>query len=206
MPKRTYHHGDLRRALLDGALRILRTDGPRGLTLRAVAREAGVSHQAPYHHFADRAALIAAVAEEGFQRLAKQVDRARRAAADPVRALQAGGVAYVMFAVRYPSLFRVMFGPELADRSSHPELAAAARRAFHQLTIADGAGSLALARIPPAVEATLWASVHGLAMLLIDGQLPGHRGGRAAERLALEVTEGVWFGLQASAVRQRGPH
>jgi len=200
---RPYHHGDLRRALLAAALYILRTEGSAALTLRAVARRAGVSHQAPYHHFADRAALVAAVAQDGFERLADEVDRARSAAPNPVAQFQEGGVAYVVFAVRHPEHYRVMFGPELADRSAHAELDRAARRVFETLSAPPGGLLPPAATGPGAVRSTLWSVVHGLAMLLIDGQLEG-RAGRApgvgptaARRLALEVTDILWFGLQA---------
>ena len=207
MPRapRSYHHGDLRRALLTAALHIVRIEGTAGLTLRAVARRAGVSHQAPYHHFSDRAALVAAVAQEGFDRLADELARAQAAAENPVARMQESGVAYVVFAVRHPEHFRVMFGPELADRSSHPELARAAGQVFEALL---APAALVLAAQPSGgggVGATLWSAVHGLAMLLIDGQLPVRGGaGRpgaaadaaAARRLALEVTERLWLGLQ----------
>lgn len=176
MPRaaRTYHHGDLRRALLDAALQIVRREGMAALTLRAVARRAGVSHQAPYNHFADRDALVAAVAQEGFERLAAALAKARAdAGADnPVGQLQEGGVCYVVFAVEHPALFRVMFGPELADRSTHPELSRAARAVFNDLLAP--AGTLLARPLSggDAVGVTLWAAVHGLAMLLIDNQVP----------------------------------
>lgn len=198
MPRnaRPYHHGDLRRALLAAALDILRADGTAGLTLRAVARRAGVSHQAPYHHFADRAALVAAVAQDGFERLAAELGRAQRAAAGAVARLQETGVAYVVFAVRHPEHFRVMFGSELAERVAHPDLDRAARRVFEQLLEPAGALFPLQSSDSSTISATLWAVVHGLAMLLIDGQLPGHARPAKARRLALEVTERLWFGLQ----------
>lgn len=203
MPRnaRPYHHGDLRRALLAAALDILRADGTAGLTLRAVARRAGVSHQAPYHHFADRAALVAAVAQDGFERLAAELDRAQRAAAGAVARLQETGVAYVVFAVRHPEHFRVMFGSELAERTAHPELDRAARRVFEQLLEPAGALFPLPSSDSSTISATLWAVVHGLAMLLIDGQLPGRARPATARRLALGVTERLWFGLQPPAPR-----
>jgi AcrR family transcriptional regulator len=209
---RRYHHGDLRRALIAGALEVLQREGPAGLTLRAAARRAGVSHQAPYHHFADRAALVAAVAEDGFERLSAELEAVQRGTADPVRRLQETGVAYVVFAVRHPEHFRVMFGPELADRGAHPELAGAANAVFEKLM----APAKALFGQPSGsgevLGPTLWSLVHGLAMLLIDRQLAeGRTGGPAdkrdrtdkretqaatARRLALAVTEQLWMGLR----------
>src|SRR5262245_23788463 len=104
-----YHHGDLRRALLDAALEILAEGGAAGLTLREVARRAGVTHAAPYRHFEDKAALLAAVAEEGFRAVyAEMLARSERVK-DPVERLYQIGAAYVLFAVTHPAHFRVMF-------------------------------------------------------------------------------------------------
>jgi AcrR family transcriptional regulator len=212
MPRvsRSYHHGDLRAALLGAALEILRTEGSAALTLREVARRAGVSHQAPYHHFADRAALVAAVAQDGFERLMEAVERARSSADDPVAEFREGGLAYVIFAVRHPEHYRIMFGPELADRSAHPDLDRAARRVFEALSAPPGGGARPPeASGPSALQATLWSMVHGLAMLLIDGQLRGKLGkggtvsAAAARRIALEVTEVLWFGLRESLFAMR---
>lgn len=103
---RPYHHGDLRRALLDAARKIMEHEGALALSLRAVAREAGVSPAAPYHHFRDKAELLAAVAEEGFEGLGQAMREARDA--DPANALTGMGVAYVVFARENPTLYRVM--------------------------------------------------------------------------------------------------
>ena len=103
---RPYHHGDLRRALLDAACKIMEHDGALALSLRAVAREAGVSPAAPYHHFRDKAELLAAVADEGFETLGLRMKAARDA--EPGDALTAMGVAYIMFAHENHALYRVM--------------------------------------------------------------------------------------------------
>ena len=201
---RPYHHGDLRRALLAAALEILKREGSAALTIRAVARRTGVSHQAPYHHFADRAALVAAVAQDGFERLAAELVRVAADGADPVSRLRETGVAYVIFAVRHPEHFRVMFGPELADRSAHPKLDAAARRVFAQLL--EPAGQLLKPAAPDSavIGATLWSLVHGLAMLLIDGQLPQAAKPAEARELVLAVTERLWFGLKGATGSRKG--
>src|SRR5215831_9732799 len=109
--QRSYHHGDLRQALIRSALEILSQAGAAGLSLRAAARRARVSAMAPYRHFADKEALLAAVAEYGFQQLAGRLAAAAAAAADPRAGLGALGVAYVIFARDEPSLFKLMFGP-----------------------------------------------------------------------------------------------
>src|SRR5256712_12176672 len=117
-PKR-YHHGDLPRALLDAALHIVETQGTAALTLRAAARSAGVSQAAPYRHFANKEAILAAVAEDGFRSLMAAMREASAASgAGPLERLRAVGLGYATFATRHPSHFRVMFGREMADRSA----------------------------------------------------------------------------------------
>ncbi|HEY9217423.1 MAG TPA: TetR/AcrR family transcriptional regulator [Phenylobacterium sp.] len=112
---RPYHHGDLRRALIDAAQRILEAEGPGALSLRAVAREAGVSPAAPYHHFKDKAELLDAVAEQGWERLNEAMAKARDNAQDRGK-MTALGVTYVCFARDNPALYRVMY-----DRSRNDE-------------------------------------------------------------------------------------
>jgi AcrR family transcriptional regulator len=120
--KRPYHHGDLRQALVRSALEILSESGVGGLSLRAAARRARVSAMAPYRHFADKEALLAAVAEYGFRELAAQLTAATATAADPRAGLAALGVAYVLFARDEPSLFKLIFGPTIEKKSGHPGL------------------------------------------------------------------------------------
>ncbi len=193
----SYHHGDLRRALLAAAHETIRTRGAARLTLREVARAANVSHAAPYHHFKNKDALLAAVAEQGFRALRQAVEARSAAAARPALALQEAAVAYVLFAVEHPDLFRVMFGPQLADKSAYPSLQAEAAAAYQAVEeqlarcglpgegSSDRAGHLALAS---------WAVMHGLAMLLIDRQV-GEVNATAAEDLAKHVTDIFWLGL-----------
>jgi AcrR family transcriptional regulator len=116
---RPYHHGDLRRALVDAARRILEAEGPTALSLRAVAREAGVSPAAPYHHFKDKAELLDAVAEEGWDLLDQAMAHAREAA-EPQDKLSALGIAYVCFARENPALYRVMYDAA-RDKEALPE-------------------------------------------------------------------------------------
>ncbi|MDP7345041.1 MAG: TetR/AcrR family transcriptional regulator, partial [Alphaproteobacteria bacterium] len=128
--KRAYHHGNLRRALLDAALAMVEKEGPRGVSLRAVARFAGVSPAAPYRHFAGKEGLLAAVAEEGFRALESKMQAARDETDGLALAeFRAIGYAYVRFAASNPSHFRVMFGPEISDKSEHPSLREAADKA-----------------------------------------------------------------------------
>jgi len=168
-----YHHGNLRDALVEHALALLEREGLAALGLRAVARSAGVSGAAPYSHFADKASLLAAVAEVGFRRLTVALADAS-AAAPPGDALRAQARAYVGFALRQRALYRLMFGPPFAAPDGHPELAAASRECFAVIENAirarlggpSGAGATAQRAHPAAMGA--WAMVHGLAMLLLD--------------------------------------
>jgi AcrR family transcriptional regulator len=157
--KRTYHHGDLRRKLLDTATAMLERDGPDELSLRAAARRAGVSHNAPYRHFADRDALLAAIAADGFRALAQALHQASDS--------RAMGEAYIAFALARPRLFALMFGTSL-KRANHPDLAAAMDEAFAPL--AQSVGTTTSDDPRPRIIAA-WAVVHGLAHLLIDDRL-----------------------------------
>lgn len=163
--RKTYHHGDLRRAMVAAALDTLEREGAGALSLRGVARSAGVSQAAPYNHFADKDALLAAVAAEGFRALAAETIEARDRAADASARMLAIGKAYVRFAVRRPELFRLMFGPAGADYARHLELGEAARASYAVLgATMEGAGQSA----EPADRLAAWAVVHGMATLLID--------------------------------------
>ncbi|HJU64516.1 MAG TPA: TetR/AcrR family transcriptional regulator [Gemmatimonadaceae bacterium] len=198
--KRAYHHGDLRQALLDAALPLLRKGGPQALTLRAVARAVGVSQTAPYRHFADRSALVAAVAEDGFRRLHGQLMAAAAApektlgkATQTARAgLQAIALAYVRFALAHPAEYRVMFGGDLpaaakgsARQAVFEFLRGGITELQRQKLVGDGdTHSMAL---------TAWALVHGLVMLALDGQLSGKQA--SPEQLTITATELLMFGM-----------
>src|SRR3954465_7910303 len=123
----SYHHGDLKAALVDAAGDILRREGPEALTLRAVARRAGVSQAAPYRHFADRRALVGAVAERGFARLQEAMMQAMTPDAAGRFGLKQVACAYVGFGHENPAEYRVMFGPEVARTDNLPELRQTAR-------------------------------------------------------------------------------
>jgi AcrR family transcriptional regulator len=198
-PKRTYHHGDLRRALLDAALGILAHQGPHALTLREVAKKVGVTPPAMYHHFGDKEALLAAVAEEGFVELYEAMAGARDAAGPkPAARLRALGKSYVHFAVARPAHFRVMF-EKLLDYSAYPSLHAAADRTFATLLESIGAGQEAgvVRRGDPAELALLaWSTVHGLAMLWVGCALQGPAGDAfTVDQLADAATEMLVRGI-----------
>jgi AcrR family transcriptional regulator len=168
--KQAYHHKDLRNALIDEALAVLSSEGSGALTLRELARRLGVTHTAPYAHFADKAALLEAVADVGFERLATLLANAG-GSDDAAAALMAMGVAYLHFARENPNLYRLMFvDPELAD-DPDCQWSEGGERAFEALT-----GALARIGIPDGVEprdlgAAVWSMVHGVAMLDIDRRM-----------------------------------
>jgi AcrR family transcriptional regulator len=161
-----YHHGDLRAACLRAALELLEEDGASALSLRAVARRAGVAHSAPYRHYADRDALISAVAAVGYRELAEYLAAAHPSPSTPDD-LAAVAVAYVQFALQRPALFRVMFG-EPCDADSTERVAATA-------TISDYVRAIVQRNFPgsnpEAMLTAVWALVHGLAFLHLDGKL-----------------------------------
>lgn len=195
-----YHHGNLRRALLDATVELIRAKGVESLSLRAIARRAGVSHMAPYHHFADRAALVAAVAEEGFIALREAMLDRMRGMEDPGRQLQESGIGYVMFALKHGARFRMMFSAEVADKSAHPSLQAASVAAYavleEAITRCQQTGA-AREGDPRVLSQTAWSLVHGLAMLLLDGHLGRSDCFAGAESLARAATNLLWEGLQA---------
>jgi AcrR family transcriptional regulator len=202
-PPETYHHGHLRRALIDTALVLLTEEGAWNFTLRELARRAGVSHAALYNHFVDKAALLAEVAARGFEALRQVLDSAaRRHPRSPRRQLVAVAGAYVRFGLARPAHYRLMFGPDLADRRRHPALARAGDAAFAVLvaTLRRGqaAGEIRGGSVRDHAVAA-WSLVHGLTMLFIDGRLAVLGAARqGAARLSRAAAEGLVEGLRAS--------
>jgi AcrR family transcriptional regulator len=194
----SYHHGNLRAALVEAAVGLVQREGVEALTLRGVARLAGVSSAAPYRHFADKRALLAAVAEEGFRLLARAL-RDAGAAGDPRARFRARGPAYVGFATAHPSHFRVMFGRELADRSGYAGLRDASQAAFDAMV--EGMKDAQKAGVvregdPRELGLTAWAAMHGLATLLLDGRLQALYG-RSVDELVATVGTSIYRGLAA---------
>jgi AcrR family transcriptional regulator len=163
----SYHHGDLRRGLLDASLEIIEREGVSSLTLRYAAREAGVSHAAPKHHFGDLRGLHCAIAEEGHRALRGYMERAlaEQPDADPARALKIR---------RSPGHFRAMFHPKVADRRGQPELERAAHSTYGLLVDAVRRGQAAgqfRSGETSDIALAAWSLVHGLATLSIDNHL-----------------------------------
>lgn len=166
---RTYHHGDLRRAILSAALDVIRSDGVAAISLRDLARRADVSHAAPAHHFKDKAGLLTAIATEGFDALAAALAAVPAGTAHRLREM---GARYVEFAVGHPAHFEVMFQPRLLH-GDDPELVAAKERASRALR--SGVEELPAAKRGPDVRRAAlaaWSLAHGFAALQLSGSLP----------------------------------
>lgn len=170
VPAPSEQHGDVRRLVLDAAIAIIELDGAESLSMREVARRAGVSHQAPYHYFGDRSGILAAISEEGFTALAQAF---RDVHETEMPAAKAGFIAYLNFSRQHVGHFRVMFRNDICGVSTHASTQTAADSAFDELR-------LMISRITgPDIDpnkaftfaAMLWSLAHGLATLVIDGPL-----------------------------------
>jgi AcrR family transcriptional regulator len=180
--KAPYHHGDLRAALVRAAMELLEESGETALSLRAVARCAGVSPAAPYRHYADREALVSAVSAVGYRELAERLAAAHPSPSTPAQ-LARVATAYVQFALERPALFRVMFG-EPCDRDNDERSAATAAvsdyvRAIVERTFRRGDAE--------ALATAIWALVHGLAFLHLDGKLDASSPSAVAERVTAVI-------------------
>lgn len=199
-PKReAYHHGDLHAALVRAALQVVVRHGPDRVSLRALARQVGVSPRAPYRHFPTKEALLAAVATEAFQRYEERLDAAvALAGPDPLERFNARGRAYVAFAVEHPALFRAMNPPHGTVDEHAPELIAARTRLheamLHDIVEAQRARTVRPGE-PMCIALTAWALVHGLALLLVEGQLARYPGRIEPEDLVRAVAQTLHDGL-----------
>ncbi len=190
--ERGYHHGNLRRALIDTALSLFAERGDLDFTLRELARAAGVTHNAPYRHFASKADLLVALQEEGLARLAAAEHAALAAAGDDPRArVQALGESYVRFALEQPTLFRLGVGAPIDPGADHKARGSESYRLLE--------GTLEQARRAGVVRQDLsarelalasWAFVHGIATLLAGGRLPATS---AALRRYLTLLSTIFF-------------
>lgn len=175
MPVKHYHHGDLKNALVKAGIEILAEEGVRSLSLRKVAQKAGVSHTAPYAHFADKQALVAAISTEGFQRLYERIELAgRENFHDPALMLGRTAWAYVQFALDDPAHFKVMFSNVVEQQRAYPEFVAMAQKNFQQLvTLVERGQQAGLLRPGPAdaLAVSIWSLVHGFVLLILENQV-----------------------------------
>lgn len=194
-----YHHGDLKSALLEAARTLLERDGPEAISFRAIARAAGVSQTAPYHHFQNKEDLLATLAGSGFLELATSQELAA-AKASPGRArIVAIGLDYVRFAVANPQLYRLMFGVGISDWCAHPDVLELKSATFRpvQAALADHLSNNVKTDGELLEDAAIsaWSLVHGLSMLIIDGSIDP--AGREISKVQRVLTRYV-DGLQAS--------
>ncbi|HEY0877089.1 MAG TPA: TetR/AcrR family transcriptional regulator [Zeimonas sp.] len=186
----SYHHGNLRQALVEAALERLEREGVEKITLRAIAAQVGVSHAAPYAHFRDKDALLAAVSAAGFGRLRQRLHASRDAADSGRAALARMGCAYVAFARSHPALYSLMFRRTPEGRGRHDELDQAAESAWRELH------EVVAATVPRAearsAAVAAWALVHGLASLLNERLVrlqPDDAAHRARDEAALGMRD-----------------
>jgi AcrR family transcriptional regulator len=158
-PQRSYHHGDLRNGLLDAARCILEEQSLGALTLRAVARRAGVSHAAPYRHFPNHEALLVELSVEGFNELRQYIVEAAKMVGPESDRIANIGAAYMRFVAKRPAVARLMFGSQLPNRDKFPALGQAADAIGNEIGSSLHDSNLGLA---------VWSAVHGLAMLVLE--------------------------------------
>ncbi len=175
MPTEKYHHGDLKNALITAGIEILAEDGESGLSLRKVAGRAGVSHSAPYAHFADKQALIAAISTEGYRRLYEMLMGVTSAhTGDPLRQLVETAWVYTRFALDDPAHFKITFSGILEKEKDYPEFVEMSKRSFSVVEeivrLCQEAGVLE-AGPTDAVAVSVWSMVHGFVSLLLENQI-----------------------------------
>jgi AcrR family transcriptional regulator len=175
LKKKTYHHGDLKNALIKAGADILSKEGVSALSLRKVAQQAGVSHAAPYAHFADKQALIAAISTEGYQKLYAQIAQvADQYRSDPLRRLVESSWAYVQFALNEPDHFKVTLSGMIDKEQEYPAFVEAAQQTFNLVVdiVAQGQQAGLLRQGAPDLTAvSVWALIHGLVTLLLENQI-----------------------------------
>lgn len=173
--KDKYHHGDLRAALLDAAVEVIDEIGPPGLTIREVARRAGVSHAAPYRHFNDRDDLILTAVEHGFDLLQDTMEKAKAAAQDdPISQFAASGLAYLDFALNNPAYYRVMFSGDLLSPTGNVSLRHTSREALDEMvTSITECQELGLVRQgnPVTFALTILSTLHGFVSMVNDNRV-----------------------------------
>jgi AcrR family transcriptional regulator len=175
MPRKNYHHGDLKNALIKAGGEILAKEGIEGLSLRKVAQRAGVSHSAPYSHFPDKQSLIAAISTEGFNQLYAELDAAVLAHPNnPKKQLEQGALAYVQFAMDNTDTFKIMFSGVLEKEKEYPAFVDISRKTFERVVdivrACQEAGILR-SKQPELMAIAVWGQVHGIVSLALEGQI-----------------------------------
>lgn len=199
--KTTYHHGDLRKSLLDASFLLLEKEGYQSLSLRKIAKLAGVSQSAPYRHFVDLEALYAEVALEGFQLMSGKLNQIRnRYKKHPLLQFRESGVGYVEFALKNPDLFQIMYGNQIQDHSKYKTLIHFEEGTFQILrdiiTDCKLHGFIKVDDVEKA-STSAWAMVHGIAVLLLGKQVMlRNLNLKNAKSIAKEMIECLYVGLR----------
>lgn len=202
--KHSYHHGDLKKALIAATLTLLKEEGYQSLSLRKVSKIAGVSQSAPYRHYEDVEALLADVALEGFLLLGMSLERVRlKYRRKPLLQFRESGVSYVEFALKNPDLFQIMYGNQIQNHSKFSSLMKAEEETFHVLIkiISDckEAGILESENEKQTAMAA-WTMVHGIAILLLGKQVMFRNAElKDARRMTKEMIEHLYLGLKLRA-------
>ncbi|HEY0712067.1 MAG TPA: TetR/AcrR family transcriptional regulator [Polyangia bacterium] len=207
-PRQAYHHGDLKNALIAAGVEILSKEGVAGLSLRKVALRAGVSHAAPYAHFADKPALIAAISTEGFERLYRAIANAvAKHTGDPAAQLVAGAWAYVDFALSDPDHFKVTLSGVVEKEDEHPAFVAVSKKSFGLVVeIVRACQEAGVLRVGPVelCAVTVWSLMHGLVSLLLEKQIPRSvRGARSTRSLLIATLNQIALVDLGAAERER---
>ncbi len=176
MPRKNYHHGDLKNALIKAGVEILSKEGIEGLSLRKVAQKAGVSHSAPYAHFPDKQSLIAAISTEGFHQLYAELDAAILTyPRNPKKQLQQGALAYVQFALNNTDTFKIMFSGVLEKEKDYPAFVEISSKTFDRVVdvvrACQEAGVMS-ATSTEILAVAVWGQLHGIISLALEGQIP----------------------------------
>lgn len=199
---KNYHHGSLRDALLEAALKRLQADGVAKLSLRGLAADVGVSPTAVYRHFEDKSALLAAIACDGFVGLTQNMFKyLGQEPCDALIALKRIGIGYVDYAIHHPAHYRLMFGQRMVERARYPDLFQASNTSFAMLrnTIKRGIDEQLFKNLPLEVMTmTAWSLVHGMAMLTIDGLVKHPNQTDALMAIANQVQDTLAHGLLRS--------
>ncbi len=175
MASKKYHHGDLKNALIQAGIKILAKEGVGGLSLRKVAKKAGVSHSAPYAHFPDKQSLIAAISTEGFKQLYTELDAAVSPySSDPRQQLAEGAWAYVQFAMKNTDTFNIMFSGVLEKEKDYPAYVESSRKTFERVVeVVRACQDASVLRSAPAemMAISVWGQLHGIISLALEGQI-----------------------------------
>jgi AcrR family transcriptional regulator len=198
-PPTAYHHGDLREALIRAGIEILEEKGLAALTLRETARRAGVSHAAPYHHFADKNSLLAGIAHRGFEIQREEMAQSAKGSSRATDGLQAYGMIYAIFAQRHPALFRLMYSQQRFTPDPQGDLDRASTGVYPEMIDGIRQATGCDEEEAKMVGLLLWSAMHGLAMLWLEEQLQT-TGEKSIEPLARRITE-----LLGRAMPQQDP-